>query len=85
MTIRQSTRNRLDRAPHKLPNGQSQAQGHDAKTGGSIDRADVQANRLAHAHGDHQNAGGGQRDGHGAGMLEGAEHEELSDREGTGC
>jgi hypothetical protein len=50
---------RLHRPPDELSDGQREADRDDAQAGVGVDRRDEQAGRLARAHGDHQDAGGG--------------------------
>jgi hypothetical protein len=65
---------RLHGAPGELADGQRQADRGDAEAGAGVERRDEEAERLAGAHGDHQDAGGRERDGPERQVVEGTEH-----------
>ena len=70
----------LDGAPGELADGERQADRGDAQTGRRIERGNKQAEGLAAAHGDHQDAGCGKRGEQDFGLGDGAEHEQFSEK-----
>jgi predicted ABC-type transport system involved in lysophospholipase L1 biosynthesis ATPase subunit len=54
MPIGEGAEYRLRHAPHELSHGERQTHGRIADVGAFDDRRDVQAQRLSHAHRDHE-------------------------------
>ena len=70
----QGTGQGLHGAPDKLTNGHGQTQTHDAQACAAVDGAEKQTVGQSDARRDHQDACGGQGDGHHAGGSEGTKH-----------
>jgi hypothetical protein len=68
------TGHRLNGAPGELPDRQRQTDAGNAQPGCCPDWRDEQPERLTGAHGDHQDAGGGQRNNQNVGAIQGAQH-----------
>ena len=60
VTVGECASDGLRQSPDELADGHGQADGGNAESGALIERGDKQAERLADAHGDHQQAGGGE-------------------------